>query len=66
MARYAVFFTYTSEAWARMIKSPGDRTAAVGQLADSVGGSVESAYWMFEPMTDSSSSMSPTRSAPLR
>src|SRR6266516_5810832 len=47
MARYAVFFTYTSDAWARMIKSPGDRTAAVRQLADSVGGSLESAYWMF-------------------
>ena len=47
MARYAVFFTYTSDAWTRMIKSPGDRTAAVRQLADSVGGSLESAYWMF-------------------
>jgi len=47
MAKYALFFTYTSEAWARMIKSPGDRTAAVRQLLDSVGGSLESAYWMF-------------------
>jgi len=47
MAKYAVFFTYTSDAWARMIKNPGDRTAAVRQLADSVGGSLESAYWMF-------------------
>ena len=27
--------------------NPGDRTAAVRQLADSVGGSLESAYWMF-------------------
>lgn len=47
MAKYALFFTYTSDAWARMIKSPGDRTAAVRQLLDSVGGSLESAYWMF-------------------
>jgi uncharacterized protein with GYD domain len=47
MAKYAVFFTYTSDAWARMIKNPGDRTAAVRQLAASVGGSLESAYWMF-------------------
>jgi uncharacterized protein with GYD domain len=47
MAKYAVFFTYSSDAWARMIKNPGDRTAAVRQLADSVGGSLESAYWMF-------------------
>jgi len=49
MAKYAIFFTYTSDAWARMIKSPGDRTAAVRQLADSVGGSLDSAYWMFGP-----------------
>ena len=47
MAKYAIFFTYTSEAWARMIQSPGDRTAAVRQLTDSVGGSVECVYWMF-------------------
>jgi uncharacterized protein with GYD domain len=47
MAKYAIFFTYTSDAWARMIKNPGDRTAAVRQLLDSVGGSLESAYWMF-------------------
>ena len=47
MAKYVSFFTYTSDTWARMIKSPGDRTAAVRQLADSLGGSLESAYWMF-------------------
>jgi uncharacterized protein with GYD domain len=47
MAKYAIFFTYSSDTWARMIKNPGDRTAAVRQLADSVGGSLESAYWMF-------------------
>ena len=49
MAKYVTFFTYTSEAWARMIQSPGDRTAAVRQLIDSLGGSVESIYWMFGP-----------------
>jgi uncharacterized protein with GYD domain len=47
MAKYAVLFSYSSDAWARMINNPGDRTAAVRQLADSVGGSLESAYWMF-------------------
>ena len=46
LARYAFFFSSASDAWARMINSPGDRTAAVRQLADSVGGSVESVYWM--------------------
>ena len=49
MAKYAFFFTYSSEAWARMIQSPGDRTAAVRQLASALGGSVESIYWMFGP-----------------
>jgi uncharacterized protein with GYD domain len=47
MAKYAIFFTYTSEVWTRMLQSPGDRTAAVRQLTDSVGGSVECVYWMF-------------------
>ena len=47
MAKYVTFFTYTSEAWARMIQNPGDRSAAVRQLADSLGGSVECLYWTF-------------------
>lgn len=47
MTKYAVFFTYTSDTWARMVKSPGDRAAAVRQLVGSVGGSLEFAYWMF-------------------
>ena len=46
MAKYVIFFSYTSEAWARMIQSPGDRTAAVRQLTGSLGGSMECAYWM--------------------
>jgi hypothetical protein len=33
MAKDAVFFTYTSDTWAWMIKTPGDRTAAMRQLA---------------------------------
>jgi|SRR5215469_121070 len=47
MAKYVIFFSYTSDAWARMIKNPGDRTAAVRQLTGALGGSLESAYWMF-------------------
>ena len=46
LARYAFFFSCTSDAWARMINSPGDRTAAVRRLAGSAGGSVESVNWM--------------------
>jgi uncharacterized protein with GYD domain len=47
MPKYAVFFTYSSYAWARMIDSPGDRGAAVQEMIATVGGSLESIYWMF-------------------
>jgi uncharacterized protein with GYD domain len=48
MAKYVIFFTYTSDSWERLIKSPEfDRTAAMRQLASSIGGTVESIYWMF-------------------
>ena len=47
MAKYVTFFTYTSDAWARMIQNPGDRTATIRQVADSLGGSVECVYWVF-------------------
>ena len=46
MAKYVTLFTCTSEAWARMIRDPGDRTATVRRLAESLGGSVECVYWM--------------------
>jgi uncharacterized protein with GYD domain len=63
MAKYVSFFTYTSDAWARMTQHPGDRTATIRQVADSLGGFVECVYWMFGT-TGWSSSMSPTRSVP--
>jgi uncharacterized protein with GYD domain len=44
-----IFFTYSSETWAHMIKNPGDRTAAVRKLTNALGASVESIYWMFGP-----------------
>jgi len=46
MAKYAMFFTYTSDAWARMLSSPGDRAAAARQLVEAAGGSLECIYWM--------------------
>ncbi len=46
MPKYAIFFSYTNDAWARMVNTPGDRTAAIRQLLDSLGGSLESVYWM--------------------
>jgi uncharacterized protein with GYD domain len=47
MAKFAVFFSYTSETWNRMVMKPGDRTAAVRDLAASAGGSLETLYFMF-------------------
>jgi uncharacterized protein with GYD domain len=46
VAKYAFFFTYTGDAWKRMIENPGDRSAAIRRLAESMGGSLESVYWM--------------------
>ena len=47
MAKFAVFFSYKAETWDKMLKKPGDRAAAVRDLASSVGGSVEALYFMF-------------------
>jgi uncharacterized protein with GYD domain len=46
MAKYALYFTDTSETWARMLNTSSDRTAAVRQAVESLGGSLESMYWM--------------------
>lgn len=48
MARYVIFFTYSSGSWEQLIKNPEfDRTAAMRQIADSMGGTLESINWMF-------------------
>jgi uncharacterized protein with GYD domain len=47
MAKYAVLGGYSAEAWAKMIDNPGDRTAAVTKVAQSLGGKLESFYWSF-------------------
>ena len=46
MQKYAIFFTYTSDAWKAMTENPQDRSAAVKQLVEGVGGKLESFYWM--------------------
>ena len=46
MAKYAMFFSYTSETWARMIDHPEDRAAVARHVAESAGGTLESIYWM--------------------
>jgi uncharacterized protein with GYD domain len=47
MAKFAVFFGYKPETWEQMLKTPGDRTAAVRDLESGVGGSMEALYFMF-------------------
>ena len=46
MLRYVTFFSYTGEAWERMIKSPGNRANAARELIEEIGGEMESFYWM--------------------
>jgi uncharacterized protein with GYD domain len=47
VAKYLVLFGFTGETIKRFIANPSDREAVVRQLAESVGGSLESYYWMF-------------------
>ena len=47
MAKYAIFFSYTPETWAGMMRNPSDRPAATRKVADAMGGSLETFYFMF-------------------
>lgn len=46
MAKFAVFFSYTADAWKSMLDNPSDRAAAARKIAEAVGGTLESMYWM--------------------
>ena len=46
MLRYVTFFSYTGEAWERMIKKPGNRANAARELIEEIGGEMEVFYWM--------------------
>ena len=46
MARYVLYFSYTAAAAKAMIERPSDRSAAAKSLVESLGGSMESFYWM--------------------
>jgi uncharacterized protein with GYD domain len=46
MAKYVQIFSYTNDAWERMVNSPSDRVSAARQVAEALGGTVESMYWM--------------------
>ena len=47
MAKYAVFFRFTSGAVKGLMDHPSDRAAVVARLCESAGGSMESYYLMF-------------------
>jgi uncharacterized protein with GYD domain len=47
MAKFALFFSYKPEAWNQMLMKPGDRSAAIRDAVSTVGGSMETLYFMF-------------------
>jgi uncharacterized protein with GYD domain len=47
VTKYLVLFTFKGETLKAYMKRPSDRAAAVGAAAASVGGRLESYYWMF-------------------
>jgi uncharacterized protein with GYD domain len=47
VAKYLVLFGCTGQTMKRFVAKPSDRAAVVRELAESVGGSLESYYWMF-------------------
>jgi uncharacterized protein with GYD domain len=49
MPKYALLFTYTSDAWDAMIDKPRDRAAQARAVVEAVDGTMEAIYWMFGP-----------------
>ena len=50
MPKYALFFTYTSEAWDAMVGKPErDRAAYARAVIEAEDGRMEAIYWMFGP-----------------
>ena len=47
MPLYLSRFSYTPETWARLIKSPEDRTKAAQEYIESVGGTVHGFWYSF-------------------
>ena len=47
MTKYALFFSYTPETWSKMITNPTDRREAVQKIMATLGGSLDSLYFMF-------------------
>jgi uncharacterized protein with GYD domain len=47
MPKYVSFFSYTGDAWSRMVARPENRAVAARKLIEEIGGTMESFYWMF-------------------
>jgi uncharacterized protein with GYD domain len=47
MPKYVSFFSYTGEAWNRMVAKPENRAVAARRLIEEIGGRMEVFYWMF-------------------
>jgi uncharacterized protein with GYD domain len=46
MPKFITFFSYTGASAKAMIDRPSDRSAAARELVESLGGQMESFYWM--------------------
>jgi uncharacterized protein with GYD domain len=49
MPKYALFFTYTSDAWDAMLEKPRDRAAQARAVVEAADGTMDAIYWMFGP-----------------
>jgi uncharacterized protein with GYD domain len=47
VTKYLLLFSLTGETINRFVANPSDRAAVVRELTESVGGGLESYYWMF-------------------
>jgi uncharacterized protein with GYD domain len=47
MSVYMIQFTYTTEAWAALIKNPADRSEPIRKLAESLGAEYLALYYCF-------------------
>ena len=47
MPLYMTQFSYTSEAWAALLRNPEDRSAALGRLVEQLGGKLIGLYYTF-------------------
>jgi uncharacterized protein with GYD domain len=45
MPRYMTQFTYTADAWAKLVKNPEDRSGVLGELLDNMGGRLIAFYY---------------------